>query len=51
MPPYSRLCRLITLGKSRTEKGGFNIGWKDLTTYAEGLIAIAACSAIAPTWR
>ena len=29
-PAYSRLCRLLTLGKSRTGKGGCRVGWDDL---------------------
>ena len=36
----ARLCRLITLGKSRTAKGGFDIGWQDLADHAEGLLAV-----------
>ena len=35
---YSRLCRLITLGKGRTGKGGFDIGWQDLAAHAGGLV-------------
>ena len=35
---YGRLSRLLTLGKSRTEKGGFDIGWDDLAAHAEGLV-------------
>ncbi len=27
---YGRLCRLLTLGKGRTGKGGCNIAWADL---------------------
>ncbi len=27
---YSRLCRLLTLGKGRTGKGGCDLAWKDL---------------------
>jgi len=33
---YSRLCRLLTLGKARTGKGGCDIGWEDLRAGSEG---------------
>ena len=36
---YGRLSSLLTLGKSRTEKGGFEIGGDDLAAHAEGLVA------------
>ena len=39
-PAYSRLCRLLTLGKSRGGKGNCRLGWSDVAAYAEGLIAI-----------
>ena len=29
-PAYSRLCRLLTLGKQRTGKGGCRVGWDDV---------------------
>lgn len=35
---YARLCRLLTLGKSRAGKGGCHLDWTDLAPYAEGLI-------------
>ena len=37
---YGRLCRLLTLGKGRTGKGGFDIAWSDLAAAAEGLLLI-----------
>ncbi|NPD66648.1 error-prone DNA polymerase [Lichenicola cladoniae] len=37
---YSRLCRLLTLGKGRAGKGGFDITWKDLVSLGEGLLLI-----------
>ena len=44
-PAYSRLSRLLTLGKAQGaeltgEHGGFDLGWSDLAAAAEGLIAI-----------
>ncbi len=42
---YSRLCRLLTLGKSRAGKGACELHWNDLAAHAEGLIAIL-CNAI-----
>ncbi len=37
---YSRLCRLLTLGKGRAGKGLCHLEWADVTCYAEGLIAV-----------
>ena len=37
---YARLCRLLSLGKSRAGKGKCHLAWDDLVAYAEGLIAI-----------
>ncbi len=37
---YGRLCRLLTLGKGRTGKGGCDIGWQDLLAHGEGLLVI-----------
>ncbi|SDH22192.1 error-prone DNA polymerase [Pelagibacterium luteolum] len=39
-PAYSRLCRLLTLGKHRAGKGKCDLHWDDLIAYGEGLIAI-----------
>ena len=37
---YSRLCRLLTLGKSRGGKARCDLGWDDLEPYAAGQIVI-----------
>jgi error-prone DNA polymerase len=37
---WSRLTRLLTLGKSRAGKGGCTLSWADVADWAEGLIAI-----------
>ncbi|CCV16427.1 error-prone DNA polymerase [Mesorhizobium sp. STM 4661] len=37
---YSRLCRLLTLGKKRGGKAKCHLEWSDLADYAEGLIAV-----------
>ena len=37
---WSRLCRLLTLGKARAGKGACTIAWPDLATHGEGLVAI-----------
>ena len=37
---YKRLCRLLTLGNRRTEKGQCDIDFVDLAAHAEGLLAI-----------
>ena len=39
-PAYSRLCRLLTLGKARAGKGKCDLAWQDLAAHAEGLLAI-----------
>ena len=39
-PAYSRLCRLLTLGKARAGKGKCDLSWQDLAVHAEGMIAI-----------
>jgi error-prone DNA polymerase len=39
-PAWSRLSRLLTLGKSRAGKGGCSLRWSDVAAWAEGLIAI-----------
>ncbi|UAJ12714.1 error-prone DNA polymerase [Polymorphobacter megasporae] len=39
-PAWSRLSRLLTLGKSRAGKGGCTLGWSDVATWSDGLIAI-----------
>ncbi|MDB6452517.1 error-prone DNA polymerase [Falsirhodobacter sp. 20TX0035] len=37
---WSRLCRLLSLGKARAGKGGCHLDWADLAPYAEGLIVV-----------
>ncbi|GLR77359.1 error-prone DNA polymerase (plasmid) [Azospirillum oryzae] len=37
---YGRLCRLLTLGKSRAGKGACDLSWEDVADWAEGLLAI-----------
>jgi error-prone DNA polymerase len=39
-PSYARLCRLLSLGKSRGGKGKCLLTWDDLVTWNEGLLAI-----------
>ena len=39
-PAYSRLCRLLSLGKKRAGKAKCELGWSDLVAYGEGLIAV-----------
>ncbi|NPD70135.1 error-prone DNA polymerase (plasmid) [Lichenicola cladoniae] len=43
---YARLCRLLTLGKGRTGKGGCDIGWADLLAHGEGLLLILLPDAV-----
>ncbi|ULJ76490.1 error-prone DNA polymerase [Rhizobium gallicum] len=39
-PAYSRLCRLLSLGKSRGGKGNCVLDFSDVAQYADGLIAV-----------
>ncbi len=39
-PAYSRLCRLLSLGKKRGGKAKCRLEWPDLVAYGEGLIAV-----------
>jgi error-prone DNA polymerase len=39
-PAYSRLCRLLSLGKGRAGKGKCLLHWRDIEAYHEGLIAV-----------
>lgn len=39
-PAYSRLCRLLSLGKHRAGKGRCHLEWADLVAYGDGLIAV-----------
>ena len=47
-PAWSRLCRLLTLGKRRAGKGGCRLGWDDLADHSEGLVAVLLCEDEAP---
>ncbi|HEY3848530.1 MAG TPA: error-prone DNA polymerase, partial [Acetobacteraceae bacterium] len=46
-PAYSRLCRLLSIGKSRAGKAACDLHWDDLATHADGLIAVL-CSPPTP---
>jgi error-prone DNA polymerase len=46
-PAYARLCRLLTLGKSRAGKGGCDLTWNDLAAAGDGMIAVL-CSSPTP---
>ncbi|MEO7470247.1 MAG: error-prone DNA polymerase [Sphingobium limneticum] len=37
---YSRLCRLLSIGKARAGKGGCHLQWSDLADWSEGVIGI-----------
>ena len=37
---WSRMTRLLTIGKSRAGKGGCDLAWGDVVAHAEGLVAI-----------
>ncbi|MGH7056980.1 MAG: error-prone DNA polymerase [Acetobacteraceae bacterium] len=37
---YARLCRLLTLGKSRAGKGACRLSWNDLAGNGEGLLVV-----------
>ncbi|QDA35927.1 DNA polymerase III subunit alpha (plasmid) [Paracoccus liaowanqingii] len=39
-PAWSRLCRLLSIGKARAGKGACQLDWPDLQAHAEGLLAI-----------
>ena len=39
-PAYSRLCRLLSLGKRRAGKGACDLAWPDLAAHGEGLLAV-----------
>ena len=39
-PAYSRLCRLLTLGKARGGKARCILGWDDLAAHGDGLVAV-----------
>src|SRR5258706_15830430 len=37
---YANLCRLITRGRRRSEKGESSVGWEEVCTHAPGLLAL-----------
>ena len=37
---YSRLCRLLSLGKKRAGKAKCDLSWADVVAYSEGLVAV-----------
>src|SRR3954454_23981606 len=37
---YGRLCRLLTLGKTRAGKGSCHLAWPDVDEWNEGLLAV-----------
>ncbi|HVE20912.1 MAG TPA: error-prone DNA polymerase [Acidocella sp.] len=37
---YARLCRLLSVGKARGGKGQCVLGWADMATHAEGMLAV-----------
>tara|TARA_R110000868_G_scaffold411785_1_gene710560 strand:+ start:37964 stop:41281 length:3318 start_codon:yes stop_codon:yes gene_type:complete len=39
---YGRMCRLLSVGKSRAGKGACQLDWDDVEQWSEGLIAILA---------
>src|SRR6202034_747718 len=39
-PAYSRLCRLLSLGKGRAGKARCDLTWDDVAAWGEGMIAI-----------
>ncbi len=45
---YSRLCRLLSMGKARAGKGKCHLSWHDLAAQAAGLIAVLLPDAAGP---
>ncbi len=39
-PAYSRLCRLLSLGKARAGKGKCSLSWADVEAWSEGMIGV-----------
>jgi error-prone DNA polymerase len=39
-PAYARLCRLLSLGKSRAGKAKCHLDWADVVAYGDGLLAV-----------
>ncbi len=41
-PAYSRLCRLLSIGKKRAGKGACRLDWNDLAEHGAGMLAVLA---------
>src|ERR1700729_3075694 len=41
-PAYSRLCRLLSIGKKRGGKAECILNWEDVADWSEGLVAVLA---------
>jgi error-prone DNA polymerase len=37
---YANLCRLVTVGRRRSEKGESRVGWREVCAHADGVIAL-----------
>ena len=48
---YSRLCRLLSIGKKRAGKGKCDLGFKDVEKWCEGLIAVLVTDKCDPDFR
>ncbi|MDV6332311.1 error-prone DNA polymerase [Asticcacaulis sp. 201] len=44
-PAWSRLCRLLSLGKRRAGKGKCDLDWDDVEAFGDGLIAVLVADA------
>ncbi len=42
---YARLCRMLSIGKSRAGKGACDLAWSDVEAHGEGLIAVLLADA------
>jgi error-prone DNA polymerase len=45
-PAYARLCKLVTTGRLRSEKGASRVTWDEVCAASEGLIALMTCGAM-----
>nr|WP_315049818.1 error-prone DNA polymerase [uncultured Brevundimonas sp.] len=48
---YSRLCRLLTLGKGRGGKGACHLDWPDLADHAQGMVGVLVTDRADPLCR
>jgi len=48
---YSRLCRLLSVGKSRAGKAKCDLGWEDVEAWREGMVAILVPDLVNATLR